>query len=117
MALRYDGRMRIRFYSANDDWSAQGAKITSPESLEAIRKALEEDGPIIVEHWFYRGASAPDRLFFDEFAAFMEYLNKQAAAGDAIHVWNFPAVCRDDNRLTGGKCPDDDGRVPNSGAY
>ena len=100
-----------------DEWVPDGRKITSQENLDAIRKTLESDGPIIVEHWFYYGSRAPDRLVFDDFDEFNEYLNANTIAGDAFHVWNFAAVCRDDNELASGKCPDDGGLVPRRGAY
>jgi hypothetical protein len=109
--------MKIRFYSEADEWSTEGRKIISPENLGAIRKTLEEDGPIILEHWFYWGSCAPVFLVFDDFDAFTEYLNNKASAGDAIHVWSFAAVCKDNNELAYGKCPDDQGRVPKTGAY
>lgn len=109
--------MRVRFYSEDDDWSTEGAKITSPEVLDTVRKALEKNGTIIVEHRFYRGSCAPDRLFFDDFDEFLEHLNKHASAGDNILVWGYLDVCRNDNWLAIGKCPDDDGRVPHGGAY
>ena len=87
------------------------------KALDAIRHCLEADGPIIVEHWFYRGSCAPERVVFGEFEAFAAYLAAHAAAGDAIHVWSFAAVCRDDNTLASGKCPDETGLVPERGAY
>ncbi len=108
--------MKIRFYSDDDEWTTEGHKITAPENLQLIHKTLEDEGPIIVEHWFYRGASAPDRLFFEDFDEFLEYLNT-ASAGDKIHVWSFAAVCKKGNELASGKCPDDQGRVPKKGAY
>jgi hypothetical protein len=109
--------MKTRFRSDADEWIPDGRKITSPANLDMIRKTLEADGPIIVEHWFYRGASAPDRLVFDDFDAFNDYLNANAFAGDAIHIWSFAAVCKDDNELAYGKCPDENGLVPKRGAY
>lgn len=109
--------MKIRFFHDGDEWVAGGPTITAPATLEAIRSTLEHQGPIIVEHWFYRGASAPDRLVFDDFEAFTDYLNSRASAGDMICVWNFAGACRTDNMLVSGKCPDDAGRVPKRGAY
>jgi len=109
--------MKIRFISEADEWSTEGAKITAPENLDAIHKVLEDEGPIILERWFYRGSKSPDRVVFEGFDDFTEYLNSQARAGDSIHVWSFSKVCTDQARLVFGKCPDDQGRVPKKGAY
>jgi hypothetical protein len=78
---------------------------------------LEEVGPVIVEHWFYYGSRSPDRLVFEDYDEFLEYLRANAKPGDALHVWEFPRVCRDDNTLAHGKYPDAEGRVPKGGAY
>ena len=96
---------------------AHGPRITALESMDAIRQCVDEAGPIIVEHRFYRGSSAPERMMFDEFEVFAAYLDEHASAGDAIHVWSFAAVCLDENMLASGKCPDDAGLVPTRGAY
>ncbi|MHC5537357.1 hypothetical protein ACYOEI_03870 [Singulisphaera rosea] len=109
--------MKARFRSEDDGWTAEGRKIITPEVLAKIRQCLEDQGPVIVEHWFYRGSCAPDRLVIDDYDALVEYLDTQTFAGDAIHVWSYALVCRDDNELTYGKCPDDEGRVPTRGAY
>jgi hypothetical protein len=78
---------------------------------------LEDEGPIIVEHWFYHGASAPERLIFEDFDEFEAWLNEHTYAGDAIDIWSWATTCQRDKRLAEGKCPDDDGLVPRSGAY
>jgi hypothetical protein len=109
--------MKTRFRSDDDGWTTDGRKITAPEALDSIRRCLEEQGPIIVEHWFYRGSCAPHRSVFNDVEAFTEYLDAHASAGDSIHIWSFAAVCRDTNELASGKCPDDDGLVPLRGAY
>ena len=109
--------MKTRFFCEADEWVTDGVKITAPETLQAIRKVLEDEGPIVVEHWFYRGASAPDRIVFDDFDDFMEYLDSRASAGDAINVWSFAETCTQKNRLAHGKCSDHQGRVPKKGAY
>jgi hypothetical protein len=109
--------MRSRFFSEADEWTTDGSKITAQDKLEAIRRTLEEHGPVILEHWFYRGSCAPDRFVFNDFDQLMAHLNTAASAGDSIYVWSYAATCRDDNLLANGKCPDDDGRVPKKGAY
>jgi hypothetical protein len=70
-----------------------------------------------VEHWFYYGSRSPDRIVFDAYDKFLEYLIANAQPGDALHVWSFAQVCRDDNTLVNGKYPDRQGRVPKGGAY
>jgi len=109
--------MKVRFFSDADEWASEGDTITHPGHLETVRRTLEDDGPVIVQHWFYRGSSAPARVVFEDFNQFTDYLNTHASAGDIIDVWSFSAVCNDANRIASGKCPDDQGRVPRRGAY
>jgi len=109
--------MKIRFFSEADEWTTDGPKITAPEQLETVRRTLEDEGPVIVAHWFYRGSSAPDRVVVDDFDHFIEYLNTRASAGAIIDVWSFSAVCTDTTRIASGKCPDDQDRVSKKGAY
>jgi hypothetical protein len=109
--------MRTRFRNEADDWNPDGSKITAPEKLEAIKETLERKGPVIVEHWHYRGSSGPDRLVFDDYEELLEWLNEKTSAGDAIDVWSWTDVCKLEQRLTEGKCPDEHGLVPRHGAY
>jgi len=95
-----------------DGWAIQGRSIVSPERLATIRQMLDEKGPIIVEHRFYRGSRSPKRLVFDDFGQFVEYISSQAYPGDAVWVWDFAELCRDDNRIVNGKYPDGMGRTP-----
>src|SRR5262245_37590742 len=106
----------MNYRNESDEWNAKTPSIMSPERLAVIREVLEES-PIIVEHWFYRGGCAPDRLVFDDYERFEEHLRTRTRPGDAVHVWRYDALCRDDNTLTHGKFPDTDGLVPKRGAY
>jgi hypothetical protein len=99
-----------------DGWTVNGEKTLSPERIAVIRRCLERH-PVIVEHWHYRGGRAPHRLIFDDSEDFEAYLNEQARPGDAFHIWEYAPLCRDDNTLTSGKFPDNDGCVPERGAY
>lgn len=99
----------------SDDWK-QGPTILSPENLALLQRTLEET-LVIVEHWFYRGSRAPNRLFFDDFGELEEYLRTHAAPGDSFWIWRYDELCRDDNSLVHAKYPDDRGRVPSRGAY
>src|SRR6202012_1155109 len=99
-----------------DEWGAEAPNIMSPERLAIIRDVLGQS-PVILEHCFFYGSRAPDRLVFDDSEAFDEYLRTKTRAGDAIHVWRYDTLCRDDNALTHGKCPNADGLTPKRGAY
>jgi len=110
-------RLKARWRVEQDEWSSDGRKIVSPENLNAIRDVLEERGCIIVEHWLYRGASAPERRVFDDFEEFLSYIKEETYGGDSIHVWSMHDLCTQQNRLAAGKVPDLDGCVPRGGAY
>jgi hypothetical protein len=99
-----------------DEWGTATPNIVSPERLALIREVLEQS-PIIVEHWFYRGSRAPDRIIVDDFDVFEEYLRAKTQPGDAIHVWRYDTLCRNDNALTHGKVPDVQELTPKRGAY
>lgn len=107
--------MKIRFYSDSDDWTTEGDKINSPENLAAVRAELDQ-GPIIVERWFLRGSSAPERLIFEDFEPFAAWLSR-TFAGDAIYAWSYAKACLADNAVASGKAPDEQGRTPRRGPY
>jgi hypothetical protein len=106
--------MRTRYEP--DGWTVDGAKILSPENVEKIKHAFSK-GPLIVQHWFYRGASAPSVFSFEEFEDFEAHLNENAVPVDAFDVWSFSEVCKTENMLAEAKLHDTDGCVPKGGAY
>ena len=110
-------RSKARWRAEQDDWRSDGHKIVSPENLTAIRDVLENRGCVIVEHWLYRGASAPERRVFDDFDEFLNYIKTSTYGGDAVDVWSMHDLCTPQNRLAEGKVPDLDGCVPSRGAY
>jgi hypothetical protein len=105
-----------RWRAESDNWSRDGSLITDDSKIEAI-KAEFRQGPIIVEHSYYRGGSAPSRHVFEEWEDFESYLIAKAHAGDAIDVWSFSELCKSDKLLAEGKCPAEDGTVPRGGPY
>jgi hypothetical protein len=106
----------MAFRSPDDHWVISGKNILAPSNLAILREALE-NGPVIVEHRFCRGARSPDRLIFEDFDELQTYLQDKAIPGDAFWIWDYSSVCRDDNPLVWGKRPDSDGCVPENGAY
>jgi len=98
-----------------DDWGP-GPNILAEEVRARLASALEET-PVIVEHWFYRGARAPDRFVFDDWDDLREYLASSTRPGDKIWAWRFDESCPHTKWLAHGKVPDERGRVPMGGAY
>ena len=99
----------------SDEWG-DGPNLLAEETLAAIERVLEES-VIIVEHKFYRGSRAPERLFFEDYADFREYISRGWHPGDAFRVWRYDEICREDNTVASGKLPDERGRVPRRGPY
>jgi hypothetical protein len=108
---------KTRWRAEADNWSNKGPAIVADASLEVIQKELQERGPVIVEHWHYRGAQAPSHHLFEDWESFEAFLLSTPFAGDAIDVWSFAELCTFERRITGGKCPGDDGKTPEGGAY
>src|SRR5437870_1365281 len=100
-----------------DEWNCDGEKISTPEKLIAIKRVLQESGPILVRHSFLRGGCAPHQEVFDDFEDFIAYLTEHAQAGDSIGVWDLWPLMRDTEPLAYGKCPAEDRAVPKRGAY
>ena len=100
-----------------DEWTADGEKISAPEKLDSVKRTLEKDGPVLMEHKFLRGARAPHVAVFDDYEEFITYLQQQAHAGDKISVWALWPFMRDTSPLALGKCPSEDGSVPRKGPY
>jgi hypothetical protein len=109
--------MRIRDKYEPDDWTPNGPNILTPSTLDLIRVTIDTRGPVLITHWLYRGASAPNYCVFDDFEAFKTYLDTAARAGDIIDAWCVSDIAKRENFLIWGKCPDDEGRVPSKGAY
>jgi hypothetical protein len=107
--------MKVRFET--DECTPDCRKILSAENLEIISKTLEDEGPIILEHWYYYGSRSPDRFVFNDLDSFVEYIQSKAGIGDAFHVWSFASVCKDENIIASGKFPDEEGSVPRKGVY
>lgn len=109
--------MKSRFRNEADQWSSEGSIITSQNNLAKIQKILEKEGPILLQHWFYRGGSAPSYAVFDDYDELLDYLNQNAYAGDAVDIWSVWQICNPENRAVEGKCPDENGLIPRGGAY
>ena len=99
------------------EWTTNGSKITDPVNLAAIEKTLDEQGPIIVQHFHYYGGCSMDWRLFHDYDKFVDYLEEHAKAGDLIGVWDLLGICEAANALVLSKCPDEHGEIPIGGAY
>lgn len=90
-------------------------KVLSAEHLDTIRRVLEDEGPIILEHYYFHEQRMLARLIFDDFNLFITYILSRARAGDAFHVWSFTAVCRSENKIASGRFPDEEDKMPEKG--
>lgn len=108
--------MKRKFYRAEkDDWAPNGTRILSEESIRIIKDALSR-GPIMVQHWYYRG-SFPDVFTFPDFLDFQGHIEENTIPGNAFKIWSFADLCKGENMIICGKLHDDDGCVPSGGAY
>ena len=98
-----------------DNWVV-GENLLSPTVLGRLSDALE-NGPLVVEHRFYRGSRSPERMVIEDIDRLRAYLSANAVPGDSFWFWSFDSVCRDDNALLNSKYPDKDGTTPRGGAY
>jgi hypothetical protein len=100
-----------------DDWTTEGSRITDPDKVAAIRAELETKGPVVVKHWYYRGASCPGHFLFEDIDDYLTYMSTHAQPGDAFDIWSLYGLISGVGSLAEGKFPDDDGTVPRKGAY
>jgi len=106
-----------RRFSEADDWGQSNPSITEEMTLKRILGALDQGRLLLVEHRFYRAASAPDWTVFSDYDLFKEYLKERCHAGDAIHVFDITDSIQDGKQLVYGKCPNEKGETPAKGAY
>ena len=88
-----------------------------PETLGKIKAVLNRQGPVILQHKFYRAARGLETFAFDDFEIFSAYVKANAKPGDKLNIWSFSDVCGSHNALATSKFPDSLGRTPKLGAY
>jgi len=98
----------------SDDWRA-GPHLAAADVQERVAAALES-GVLIAEHWHYRGARAPTRLFIEDLEDWTAFLG-DVVPGDNVYVWELGRLCTRDSALVAAKMPDASGRTPRGGAY
>ena len=103
----------------DDDWTHTGLSIVDTATLVRLKEVIEDESAVIVEHRFYRGASAPHRFICDDFEELEKHIKgPKTSPGDSFWIWKFESCCRDDNAfLSGAKKPNERGAVPTGGAY
>jgi len=105
------------WFSEADEWVLGLPAISDSDILEKMKMAFDAGKTVVVEHWFYRGSSAPDRLVFYDYDMFEDYLKEKCRAGDSIHVFDITESLKDGAQLVHGKCPNERGETPRKGAY
>ena len=68
------------------------------DAIARLRDTLA-GSPVIVELRFPASPSTPERIVFNQYDMLADYLRRVARSGDAITIWRYNAVCRDDNAL------------------
>jgi hypothetical protein len=101
----------------SDKWAKGGTTILEPAVQAQLRRIIEDESALVVEHRFYRGSRAPHRFVCDDFEELVEYVRASSSPGDAFLFWRFEDCCTDSNVAIGGKVPDSEGRTPVGGAY
>lgn len=106
------------FSSEADGWGAGGRRLTETD-LKLVQAVLEREGPVLLKHWFYGGASAPECHLFGEIGPLREYLKAKVLAGDALRIWSVEKLLEQQGMVTvvSCKCANGRGEVPSGGAY
>ncbi len=110
-------KFKTVYKSDADEWTRNGQKISDPAVFGLISKALSQDRILLLEHWHYRGARAPDRVVVTDMDELLAYLMENAIAGDAVYVFDITTALEDGKEITHGKCPNEQDEVPLKGAY
>ena len=100
-----------------DNWVKNGDIFSTEKNLNVLKDTIENGAFLIVEHWHYRGASAPGRFVLEDFEDFVDYLKENAIAGDIIDVFDLTEAWSSKEIFLSGKCPDETGEIPEKGAY
>jgi len=99
------------------EWTMTGPRITDTDVLARLRRILDDESPLVVEHRFFQGSRAPHRFVCDDADALDEYLATRTRPGDSFYLWSFLECCTDERVVANGKVPDAEGRTPQGGAY
>jgi hypothetical protein len=103
----------------DEESTVTGLSVEDAATLLRLKEVIENESAVILEHRFYRGASAPWRFVCDDFDELESYIKgPKTRPGDSFWIWKFESCCRDDNALlSGAKKPNDQGMTPIGGAY
>jgi|SRR5262245_12491413 len=100
-----------------NEWTIDEELTIEQTRLGELRRILEHESALIVEHRFFKGGRAPQRFVCDDPDALTEYVRVNTRPGDALYFWRFEECCTDSNTVAKGKIPDAEGRIPIGGAY
>lgn len=99
-----------------EEWAVDVDNILSPEVIERIKAAIDQDY-IVVEHMHYAGGSSKDTLLFFDFDTFSEHVQNESRPGDLFYIYSLNELYEKNLYLIRAKYPDKDGRTPINGPY
>ena len=99
-----------------DEWTYEG-DVLQEDAFDVLRRTIEDESDLLVEHRFYRGARAPAKFVCGDYGELREYIKKNASPGDSFYFWAIERCCTVENSAVKGRVPDALGRIPRGGAY
>ena len=67
---------RVLDHHPNDGWSRDGERITDTAHLDRVRSAFAAFRILVIKHWHYRGARAPNHVVVEDFDEFLAQLSR-----------------------------------------
>ena len=89
----------------------------SNATLDRLMKIAEEESPLLVERWIYRGAQAPQRFVVASADELESYLRENWRPGDAYWFWRLDECCPTSCATANLVVPNADGSLVKGGPY
>lgn len=92
-------------------------RIMKDSDLEDWSRFIDTESDLIVVHYFYRRATAPERMIFGGGEVLADYVRKEGRVGDCFYIWSFAECCTPELVKFAAIVPDADGNAPDDGVY